>query len=82
VPGLPPAMALLLRRERGQLALYAAHVTSEGYAVACYRPGVDGGSGVLFETSGPVHCLVDEGDGAILVAAEDGLYRLSVGGAR
>lgn len=82
VPGLPPATALLLRREEGQLALYAAHASGDGYAVARYRPGVDGGSGVLLETAGFVHCLVDEGDGAILVASEDGLYRLSVGGSR
>jgi len=37
---------------------------------------------VLFETAGVVHRLVDEGDGAILVATAEGLYRLSVGGAR
>jgi len=82
VPGLPPAMALLLRREQGQLALYAAHASGQGYAIACHRPGVDGASGVLFETAGVVHRLVDEGDGAILVATAEGLYRLSVGGAR
>ncbi len=85
VPGLPPAQALAVRRERGGVSVYAAHRPDGGRAVVVrHRPdGGDGGAVLeLIEPDAVIHRIdlwaVDDATTRLFVSTSVGLYRVDI----